>query len=118
MFGDPVTLSALRLLFPLFKCCEVLYRTWRLTQDFGNDLFGAETLIDAQYARLDQIGSRRRDQLVDPPDPNDDFHSATREIHQLLLNIKMTFDKCEKLIQEVKRKAPPFSSLSRDRNAN
>ena len=124
MFADPLTISALKLLFPLFKECETLYRTWRLTRDFGNDLFAAESLIDALYARLNQIGSRRRDQLVNPPDPNDDLHHATREIHNLLLSIKGTFDKCEELIQEVKSKSYLFrayegtATLTRIRRAS
>jgi hypothetical protein len=104
MFGDPLTLSALRLLLPLFQACQKVYTTWRLTQMFGNDLFKLECMLNAQYARLSQIGSRRRDQLVDPPDPNDDFHPATSEAHALLLCVANTFKETEMLIQEVTSK--------------
>lgn len=104
MYGDPLTLSALRLLLPLFQACEKVYKTWQLTQMFGNDLFKLECMLNAQYARLAQIGSRRRDQLVDPPDLNDDFHPATSEIHALLLCVENNFQKTEQLIQEVTSK--------------
>lgn len=105
MPADPLTLNALRLLLPLFKECMELQATWKLTRDFGNDLFAAEVKINAQYARLAQISSRRRDQLVNPPDPLDDMHKASQEIHDLLQCIYMTTKKCEGLIQEMKRKS-------------
>ncbi|KAL1864275.1 hypothetical protein VTK73DRAFT_6006 [Phialemonium thermophilum] len=103
MYADPLTLSALKVLFPLFSTCNELYKTWHLTKEFGNELFKIESRIDALYARLDRIGSRRRDQLVDAPDPNDDLHHVTKEVHNLLICIKMTFEKCDSLIREMKR---------------
>ncbi|OTA74668.1 hypothetical protein M434DRAFT_39138 [Hypoxylon sp. CO27-5] len=103
MYIDPLTLAAIKSLFPLFKACETLYETWCLTKTFGNEFFKAECMLHAQYARLIQIGCRSRDQLAEPPDPNNDFHPITQSIYELLLQIEAIFNKCEVLIQRYKR---------------
>jgi len=104
MYTDPLTPSALRLLLPLFQACEKVYNTWQLTQMFGNDLYNLESMLNAQYSRSSQIGSRRRDQLVHPPDPNDDFHPATSAIHALLLSVDSNLKDTEKFIHDVTSK--------------
>jgi hypothetical protein len=91
-------LWSLKGLSPLIHMCTAIYSTWKLTQSFGRDFFKAEHMLNAQYALLMQIASRRQDQLAKPIDPNDENHPATAAILGLVQNVKLTFDQCEELI--------------------
>lgn len=59
-------------------------------------------MLNAQYALLMQIASRRQAQLAKPIDPDDDNDPATAEIIGLVQNVKFTFDQCEEMIAEYK----------------
>lgn len=100
MIADP--LSALRLLTPVFTACKAIFDTWKLTKSFGREFFKAECMLDAQFVRLMQIGTRRLDQLAEPIDPNDESDPTTRVIHGLLLNVQTIFNQCGELIFEYK----------------